>query len=182
MSYSTPALVRQALVPSLADPSNPPPTPTNTAADLTNDQIQDAINEADSTIDGMIGRFYAVPVASVAGGEEGGLVVPHPIDYWSRNLAAYNATLSYRGSMDFTDDDPVARRYNATMTALNAVQAGNAQLQLPDNVSLNAATGASAPYNPYSGDLFSVGDFDLRGNDFDTVYGPQPFWPGGYLP
>lgn len=172
MAYSTVKMVRQALVPSST--GEQPVSPTNTAADLTDTQLLDAIAEADSTIDGYVGRFYAVPIALiVADSDEDGPVgaIPHPIDYWSRNLAAYNATLTLRGSQDFTDDDPVARRYKATMDALKGVGNGTISLQLPDNRSTNASTGASAPYNPYVGDLFDPTDFSLRP--------VSPAWPIG---
>lgn len=182
MAYSTPAMVRQALVPS-SDGSQPPPeNPTFTAADLSDEQLADAINEADSTIDSYIGRFYAVPVAAVlSDSDEDGAVgtIPHPIDYWSRNLAAYFATISYRGSQDFADSDPVQRRYDATMAALKMVVAGTAQLQLPRNMTDNAATGAAPAYNPYAGDLFTIDYFDLAPARYPM--GPAPFWDGRFL-
>jgi phage gp36-like protein len=153
VSYSTPASVRQALVPS--SDGSLPETATHTAADLTDVQLQDAIAEADAVIDSYIGGFYGVPVAMVNG------ATPHPVDFWSRNIAAYNATLAFRGSQDFADTDPVARRYKDTMQALAGVSTGTLKLQLPDNTSDNAAAGAGAPLNPYVGDLWTPDDFDL---------------------
>jgi phage gp36-like protein len=174
-------MVRNALVPSFA--GNLPTTPTRTAADLSDTQIQDAINEADATIDSYIGAYYAVPVqVVVAGSDEDGTVgqIPHPIDYWSRNIAAYNATLTYRGSQDFADTDPVVRRYNATMQALQAVSAGKVRLQLPNNVSPNAATGAGPAFEPYAGDLFDPSDFNLHPAMYDPVTGGRPYWIDGW--
>jgi len=171
MAYSTVAMVRLALVPS--SDGTQPEEPTNTAADLSDLQLQDAIAEADSTIDSFISKFYAVPVAPIIDGlgEDGTVgAIPHPIDYWSRNLAAYNATLSLRGSLDFTDDDPVARRYNATMAALKMVAAGQASLQLPDNRSTNASTGAGSAINPYTGTLWCAEDFSVNPSI-------NPAWP-----
>lgn len=167
MAYSTPAMVRQALVPS--SDGSMPTTVTNTAADLPDAQLQDAINEADSIIDGYIGRFYAVPVTGEA--------IPHPVDYWSRNIAAYNATLTYRESQDFADQDPVARRYTATMAALQSVSKGEIQLQLPRQTGDSRAAGADSPINPYEGDLFTPEDFDLR-PAYDPIQGPSPYWFG----
>lgn len=170
MSYSTPALVRKALVPSLD--GSQPTTATHTAADLSDAQLQDAIAEADSTIDGYIGAYYAVPVANASDGS-----VPHPIDFWSRNLAAYNATLMYRGSMDFTDTDPISRRYKDTMSALQSVAAGKMRLQLPENTSGNSATEAGAAVNPYVGDLWTPDDFNLSADPNPGLNG-HPFWEG----
>jgi phage gp36-like protein len=173
MPYSTPAMVRMALVPS-SDGSLPDP-PSNTGADLSDVQILDAIAEADSLIDGYIGKYYLVPVAAIlAGSDEDGSVgaIPHPIDYWSRNIAAYNTTLSYRQGLDFEDTDPVARRYTTTINALIAVSKGTVTLQIPDNNTGNAGTGAGQALNPYVGDLWGPSDFSLR------PIGPAwPMWP-----
>lgn len=177
MSYSTVQTVRLALYPLSGsdDGSNPPATPSNTAADLSNTQLQDAIEEADAVIDSYIGKFYATPVVPIiAGTDEDGTVgaIPHPIDYWSRNIAAYNATLAFRQGQDFADQDPVARRYTATMTALTMVAKGQATLQLPENTSPNAAAGAGQPVNPYAGDLFDPNDWNLR-----PISPDWPMWP-----
>ena len=164
MAYSTPAMVRLALIPT-TDGSQPD-TPSDTAADLSDEQLTDAIAEADSIIDGYIGAYYAVPVADNADGS-----VPHPLDYWSRNLAVYNATLVYRGSMDFAETDPITRRYADTIAQLQAVAAGRVRLQLPENSSGNSGVEAGAPLNPYVGDLWDPEDFDIR---------PSSDLPGSY--
>lgn len=164
MAYSTPAMVRLALVPT-TDGSQPA-EPTDTAADLSDEQLADAITEADSTIDGYIGAYYAVPVGNAEDGS-----VPHPLDYWSRNLAVYNATLVYRGSMDFAETDPITRRYSDTIAQLQAVSNGKMRLQLPENTSGNSGVEAGPPFNPYVGDLFEPDDFDIR---------PTSDLPGSY--
>src|SRR4051812_32630014 len=138
MAYSTPEMVRKAFVPS--SDGTLPAAKTYTAADLSDDQLIDAIGEADGLIDSMIGRFFTTPVVEVAG------AIPHPIDWWSRNLAAYNAYLSFRQGQDFSDQDPVARRYQATLAALQAVNAGTASLDLPRQSGDNRAAGASPAY------------------------------------
>jgi phage gp36-like protein len=170
MPYSTPALVRMALIPS--SDGSLPTVPTLTAADLADAQLTDAIAEADSVIDSYIGRYYAVPVAKILDTDGITLITPHPIDYWSRNIAAYNATLAFREGQDFADSDPVARRYAATMTALTLVSKGQATLQIPDNTSVNAGTGAAQAINPYVGDLFDVNDWNLR-----PLSPAWPLWP-----
>lgn len=169
--YSTPEMIRKAI--SVSSDGGLPTTPTHTAADLADGALLDAIKEADALIDSYIGRFYVTPVALVDG------AVPHPIDYWSRNIAAYNATLTYRGSQDLSDDDPVARRYRATMDALKAVNGGTAQLSLVQNFGDSSAGSAGAPINPFEGDLFTPDEFDLAAPNFDPVtggIGSGPFW------
>lgn len=157
MSYSTPFDVRAAVNPN-GGTDDPPDDLTHTAADLSNGEIQNAIDEADSTIDSFIGSRYPTPVALVAG------AVPHPLDYWSRNIAAYNATLTQRGSADFADTDPIARRYNATMLVLTAVRDGKAQIPNMTESGAGATgegAGAGSPYNQYTGSLFDADDFSL---------------------
>lgn len=154
--YSTPAMVRLALVPS--SDGTLPATPSRTAADMTDAQLSDAISEADAVIDGYIGGFYAVPVQPYTFGEET-LVMPHPVDYWSRTIAAYLATITYRGQLDMDDANPVLRRYQDVLAALKAVAAGTIKLQIPENVSGNSEAGAGNAINPYVGDLFVPSDF-----------------------
>ena len=139
MAYSTPTSVREAVAPGEYDMANPPDTASNTAADLSNVQLLDSIAEADATIDAYLGGRYAVPVVSVGG------VVPHPIDYWSRNIAAYLGTLVLRKGKDFADTDPIARRYAMTMAALTAIRDGRSTLQIPD--APDAADSGSIRYN-----------------------------------
>jgi phage gp36-like protein len=168
MPYSTPALVRKALIP---DSDGTQPTePSFTAADLSDQQLADAIAEADTYIDSYLSRFYTVPVALVEG------ATPHPIDYWSRNIAAYNATLSYTAAQPMDADHPVRIRYNGTVEALKAVSTGAAGLNLPHNVTDSMAAGAEAPINPYTGTLFLAEDFDLSAGG--NPYMPRPYWNG----
>lgn len=172
MAYSTPAQVRKALVPS--SDGAVPVSSTHTAADLSDTQLIDAIVEADATIDGYLGRLYTVPVPLTTGVTP---AVPHPVDYWSRNIAVYNATLAYRGSQDISDQDPVVRRYTATMQALQAVGAGTTSIEVPRNRTDTAASGAAPAYNPNVGDLFGPDDWTaetgLRGGG-----GYNPYWQG----
>lgn len=162
MAYSTPSMVRKALVPS-SDGTQPEPL-THSAADMSDDQLKDAIAEADSTIDGYLGARYTVPVAVVADGlgedgEDGS--IPHPVDYWSRTIAAYLATLTYRRSADFADTDPIARRYKDVMAQLQGVSAGKVTLNLPSSTTSASGVSAGPAVNPYVGDLWQPEDFDL---------------------
>src|SRR6266550_3393903 len=143
MAYTTVSEVRLALVSSIVDSTNPPSPLSMTAGDLPNAQLADAIAEADAQIDTYIGNRYATPVALVSS------VIPHPIDYWSRNIAAYNATLTFRGGQDLEDTDPVVRRWKMTVDVLMAVAKGTATLNIPANTGDSSATGAGMPINPY---------------------------------
>jgi phage gp36-like protein len=167
VSYSTPAMVRLALVPSCAG-FRPSPK-SNTAADLEDSQLNDAIAEADSTIETYISGYYATPVANTQDSDGNFTVVPHPVDFWSRNIAVYNATLVYRGGQDFADTDPIARRFTGTMNALVAVSKGSINLELPLVASSdNSRIAVGNAVNPYSGTLWDACSFGIGPrNDFD---------------
>lgn len=186
MAYSTPAMIRLAVNPDGSNGTSVPATPSRTAADFTDAQLLDFIAEADATINSLIGRFYAVPVPLVTQGDiDSGLgggaalgAVAHPVDYWSRNLAAYFATLSYRRNQDLAETDPVVRRYNATMAALNDVAGGRSRLSLRDNTTSAAGVGAGGAINPtYTGNLFDARDFNLV-----PVNEAWPFVPDSSVP
>jgi hypothetical protein len=180
VSYSTVIEVRNALSPSPdGDPWDDGEQPdasqsTNTAADLTNEQLLDSIAEADSLIDSFLGLYYIVPVVYMADG-----VTPYtapivPLAYWSRNLAAYYATLVFRKSQDFTDQDPVARRYLATLSYLQLVGANKMVLPFPPAIGDTAGEGAGSPINPYGGqNMFQPRDFSL-------VYAHDAGFPWGF--
>lgn len=185
MSYSTIAEVKLALAPFDA------PTPTNSAADLPDDQIQDAIDQADSIIDSMIGGFYVVPVASTGSEiivtdpptDETILIFPHPIDWFSRDVAAYLATLSYMERQDITATDPIQLRYNIAWGLLVKIQAGKATLQIPALPSGDpgAMAGAGSPINTYPGKLFEPSDWDLRPRRDRHEGWPMPGWGRGFI-
>lgn len=170
MPYSTPAMVRLALGPSLN--GSLPGTTTNTAADLSDSQLADAIAEADSTINGYLANIYITPVAAVGDSD---LVIPHPVDYWSRDIAAYLATCTYRGQMNIESTNPVLLRYNAVLGFLKDVASGKARLPLPRNGDTVGAGAASAPVNPYIGDLWDPSDFSLTPS-WSSDLAPGPYW------
>jgi phage gp36-like protein len=168
--YCTPNDVRYALAP-LFEPADDGTWPTtNTAADLTDDQLADAIVEADSELNSYISRYYVTPVANVEGRP------PVAVKAISRNIAAYNATLTWRRGKDLTDADPVVRRWRATMDLLTAVRDGKQILEgVPPNVGPTAASGAGQTVNQYVGRMFGLDDFSL-GYGFPRSF---PHYPNG---
>lgn len=158
MAYSTPAQVRQALV--ATSDGSLPAQPTHTAADYTDEQLTDSITQADALIDGYIGGFYATPVT-----EPG-----EPLAFWSRTIAAYLATLTFKGSLDLSDSDPVVRRYQIVLTNLKDVAAGRMKLNFPGNDGPSKVAGVGQVVNPDTGpyELFPASDFDID---------PAPHYP-----
>lgn len=148
--YSSANDVRKALTPggSAAD--------TSTAAGLDDTQIEDAIAEADSTVDAHLRSRYTIPQDP-----DNVAVAVAPVRWWSRNIAAYLATLTFRRNKDLTEDDPVRLRYNQTMALLIAIRDGKANLSLPPVVD-GAGTGTDITViNQYEGTMFGLEDFGL---------------------
>lgn len=171
MAYSTPADVRQALVPG-ADGTAP--GPQGTAASLSDGQINDSIAEADARVDSYLAQRYITPVQVDATTTK----IPGVVRALSRDIACYLATLVYRKNKDLADIDPVARRYSDAMAFLTAVSRGQAVLSIPTNDNTGSSTGeAGAPVNPYFGTLFGAENLDLRPPlmDWPSIY------PGRWL-
>jgi phage gp36-like protein len=133
---------------------------TGTGADLSNDQLTDAIAEAQARVDSYITGRYVTPVLVDATGTPY-TSVPHPLDYWTRNIAAYLAKITYAESQDFEDIDPVARRYNMTLLDMTAVRDGKQSIAIPENPTSSSEAAAGTVINPYVGQLFCPSDFDL---------------------
>lgn len=156
MAYATVDAVRQAAsgIPGLTDP---PASPTHTPADLPNSVLNDLIAEADATINTYIGARYVTPVANDTSNN-----VPHPLDYWSRNIATYNAWLTFRKGKDLTDNDPAVRRYAATMAALDAISKSQIDIPVPEiGTEADSPSIAGQAINQYEGVLFVARDFSL---------------------
>lgn len=168
MSYSTVEQVRDALTPGGRA------TDRTTAAGLTDAQIQDAIDEADSKIDLYLSSRYITPITADP--------TPRIISFWSRSIAAYLATLTRAKSADIKDDDPVARRYRAIQQQLELVQQGKAQLPI-DQLPADAAQSTVTVQNQHEGDLFLPGDYSLIPkalDGFSDTMGRWPYvWPSG---
>lgn len=185
--YSTPLDVRLALTPG-ADSAD-----LSTAAGLTDQQIIDAILEADGIINAYLLRLYTIPVADFV--EANPLatdppadpplpetitsnVAPRPVRGWSRDIAAYLATLTFKRNQDVTKDDPVRLRYAQAMEMLTAIRDSKAFLD-PDTFppAGEDVGGKVFVENLYDGKLFGLSDFDLAPNGSNTAYPPQVLIP-----
>lgn len=151
--------VRTALTPGAVSGDN------STASKLEDEQIADAIAEADSRIVSYLPDGYTIPTQQVQQGE--GDDPPPPttlahnlIRFWSRDIAAYLATLTFKRNKDVSENDPVRLRYNAAMADLVRVTKG--ELTLPeDEDPSDDGLGDVVVYNQYEGRMFGLEDFDL---------------------
>lgn len=98
-------------------------TGTNTAADLPDSAIEDAIAEASATIDAYVGGPYPTTTPQVP--------LPDVIKYWTRDIAAYLATATFRQGKAMSDTDPIVRRYNLIMDQLHLITTGALTISKP---------------------------------------------------
>lgn len=171
MTYCTVRDVRNALTP---DATNLPGE-RDTAASLADWQIDDAIQEAETILNSHVLPRYVVgtedveqivvaadPEADPEVFEETDTVTvaKAPIRWWTRSIAAYYATLTFRKSKDIAEDDPVRLRYQAVMAHLRDVRDG--RLDLPGFVpSESSSSGEVTVVNQYEGKMFDLDDFSL---------------------
>jgi phage gp36-like protein len=93
-----------------------------TPNELDNDQIEFAIKDADAQIDLALARRYALPLE----------VVPPVIEVLSINIAAYLATLTFRGSTPLSDSDPAVLRYERSRRTLGDIANGRVDIDAPE--------------------------------------------------
>lgn len=167
--YCTVRDVRNALTPNASEGSDT--EYPETAASLPDWQIEDAIHEAMTVVDMHVLPRYKIgeveaqykdlntddpPVEVITTAQ----VAKAPIRWWTRSVAAYYATLTFRKNKDLTEDDPVRLRYAAVM--LNLAQIRDGRLDLPGfDPADGTATGEVAVVNTYEGKLWGPEDFNL---------------------
>jgi len=139
---------------------------TNTAADMDDSTITDAIAEASAQVDVFIGGPYRPDL---------GDVVPDVVKYLTRDVAAFLATCTWRKSKDFAANDPVLLRYNLTLQQLKDISSGLVTLtNSPTNPDDNATV-----VNPYDFTLFYPWQFDLLGRGRSIYpFGSPYYWWG----
>lgn len=145
MRFCSVADVRNVLAPS--------GSPEGSAVTLPDDQITTAIEEASAIIYVYLGGRYVLSPTPESLAED-------PVRSWTRSIAAFLITLTYKKNQDVTVDDPVRIRYNMTWQQVMDVRAGTGQLDLP-LVSETDGTKSTKVINWYYGTLFAPEDFYL---------------------
>lgn len=176
--YCTVRDVRNALTPDASEETAYP----ETAASLPDWQIEDAIHEAMTIVDMHVLPRYKIGEVEVEYTDVSGdppvtttttvMVAQSPIRWWTRSVAAYYATLTFRKNKDLTEDDPIRLRYGAVMSNLVMIRDGASDLPGFDP-SDAASTGEVAVVNTYEGKLWGPEDFNLTPGGYD----PQVFYP-----
>lgn len=137
---------------------------------LSDQQFVDAIDEAEGTIRAFLRKRYTIVPTSI---DEELLpisepttitprdVAPAPLRSWTRDIAAFLATLTHRKGRDIKEDDPVRLRYNMVIGYLTAVRDHKMDLNLPDVTDDVDSTGDVTVVNQYEGQLFDLTDLGL---------------------
>lgn len=161
--YCTVYDVRAALTPgaSASDKS--------TASGLADWQIKDAIDEAEGIVKSHILQRYVVTEAATVVVTDPSAeppttetfdLAPLIVRGWTRNIAAYLATLTFKRNQDVPENDPVRLRYNMTMESLRAVLGGSLDIDELEEAPDGSNEGVHVE-NLYEGRLFGPEDFML---------------------
>jgi phage gp36-like protein len=134
---------------------------TNTAADMDDGTITDAIAEASTIVDTYIMGPYA-PTDTV----------PGVVTYWTRDVAAFLATCTWRKSKDLAAFDPVYLRYQQALGRLAGIPLGLTALP-PGQSPTTSFNGAVA--NVVEDTLVWPWNYDLIGRS-QSGYGIGSFY------
>jgi phage gp36-like protein len=121
-----------------------------TAASLTDNDLTDAISEAQDEVDGRLAARYDTPFTDP----------PTVVVNITRDIAAYLATLTYRRGDPIQPGETIQLRYNRAQNLLSQAANGTFPLPLPGGGGDEAAA-ANVVNNPTSGDLWTEQDFHL---------------------
>lgn len=176
--YSTPDAVRLAADPDWRPGSPEPDAASQSAASLTDAQLQDAIAEASTLIDLYLGARYTTPVAPVDASADP-LTYPDPVGYWARDIALYLATLTWLRHVTLEANDPVALRYAAAIGQLTAVRDGKATVPLPSSTDTTSG-GFAGVVDPGMVGLFDASDAGFHAAGVGTA-GRMTWNEGGWL-
>jgi phage gp36-like protein len=155
--------------------------PESTAASLSDDQISEAIQDASDQVDAAIGFTYPTPFT----------LTPYPrlVVQVTRDIAAYLADLTYRGTVDYATGDPVVARYTRAQQVLKDLQSGAARLvdwppvgdpTLTDLPSTEAGS-IVGPAGGYNASSVTAPDLvnGLITNADPRIGYPRPYWNDG---
>lgn len=140
--YTSPSAVRLVLT---ADGN---PTDPSSAAGLDDATLTGPCQQASDEVDARLSARYQVPLASV----------PSVVNDITTDIAAYLATLTYRGGQPVEATDPMYLRYQRALGLLKDITTGAATLPA---VQAGAPQGSVVTANPTVGGLFGPQDFDL---------------------
>lgn len=137
----------------------------STAASLTDEQVDTAIDSAQSVIDAKLSVSYVVPFPDVS--------IPKLVTRIATDLSAFDLDQTFREVRDYSSElNPIYLRYKEAMSLLDQLQKGTATLpdyQPPDGEEPTDPAGGDivAVFNP---DLCAI-DVSLRRSQCDPMWG-----------
>lgn len=165
-TYCTVRDVRNALTPGVDVMNSPGKDPS----DLPDWQIEDAIDAAEGVVNAHVAARYVVTPAEIEVPvipatdpvtTEMVTVAPAPLRAWTRDIAAWYATLTFNRAKDIKEDDPIRLRMALVMSLLRDVRDRKSILPLPPVTDEENVTSGAEIYNLYEGNLFGPEDFNL---------------------
>lgn len=149
------------------------------AASLEDWQIEDAISQAEGTVDSYLSMRYLVPVPTMEIEEDdpnlpGNVIINTiavaPIRYWTRDLAAWYCVLTHRMSKDISEDDPIRLRRNEAIELMTAVRDRKANVPIPVIPADENGQDGLEIFNLYEGTLFGPEDQGLTADHRDNQH------------
>lgn len=143
--------------------------PQGTPAELTKDQLEASIAAAQAIVDGYVKARFEDDA------------VPELVRSLTRNLACYDATLTYRKGVDVSSTDPAYLRYQEAMDLLKAIAAGDVDVTptppTPDDDDGDEQIGRVVNTVPAMFDRDDVGiELDRRGKARAAIDWWGPRW------
>lgn len=176
--YCSVADVRAVLAPQIVDEHGDlfPDTTAETAAQLIDTQIRSAIDSASARVDTYLRVRYTVPVAALNAGVDvnpSDYEYPPSVRYWTRDLAAFDATLTLMRGLPVGADEPVRLRQAQALLDLAAVRDGKMDAGAPTSETPSGQEGFSGVVTVGAAGTFDATDFGGRPGWWD-VYGSRP--------
>lgn len=144
VAYATPDDVRGAITRDLTKLKQ-------SAASMSDEQIQANIDNAQSQVDGKLRRLYSVPFNPV----------PAMIKSITIDIAGFLSTASYRQERETKEIDPIVRRYNRAHDMLCYLAEGHYALEDAGGQIMARMNGMGRGIPPSGGQLFTARDFRL---------------------
>lgn len=112
---------------------------SRTAAELPEDRLEAALDEAEAEVVGRLSQNFVVPTVPAE--------FPDLLAGIVYGIAGYVATLEYFGSQPVEDRDPVVLRYQRAQALLGQIAAGKVRLEELPEVTAGVVAGDAEIYN-----------------------------------
>jgi hypothetical protein len=182
-AYCSVADVRSVLAPALLDGGgNPfPDTTQETAAQLIDAQLLEAIVRASGRVDTYLRARYQMPPVPVVAAQQTtephtDAVYPDVVRYWTRDLAAFDATLTLLRGLPIGPDSPVRLRQAQAVAELAAARDGKLDAGLPQPDDATTQEGFAGVVDAGGAGMFGPSDWGDQPTGIPVAADPYG-WP-----